>query len=352
MFFPPEPLSVYEIVGGSYAADFLGPRKGGVGGNEAAFRAFQRAYKNDTPVSQLMKTGGGRQLLQAYRDRLERLSITEADRAWYRTLSIKDMETRWSQFLFTTKLARTLPQSVDFTYKLAKSSAACRQLWDDGERASAFQMLTDLPWAHTDTMQWYLAALRTNERDLPEAWHLPAQMMGMIAALQMMILEGRERSPTQDDAWSFAEMMAARYPGTGHLAAIRYYLERTKAATEIETNFDFDERAFSQYRNQDTRQREAKKFRAGKVVPSHQTCLNINENMRSDMSEKSAGQLFILANVACFFQKAFDRLQKNRELTLDPMTLFDDYQAFREMPKERLQEATNLAASHTPAMTP
>ncbi|KIC43852.1 hypothetical protein RA28_19700 [Ruegeria sp. ANG-S4] len=348
MYFFPEPQDAFKIVGRNYASHILG----GKSGNETAYRALQRALLKNTPVVKMKNSEGGRAALKAFAELVKRLNIKEADLEWYRTATLEDVETRWSLFLFMWKLKKTIPQTVHFANRLAKNSIMCRHLWDSGDRAAAIQMVSHLPWAHMNTMQWYLSVLRTNERDLPEEWHLPAQVMSLFAITQMAVLEGLELGSPADRSWNVYELMAARHPDTGQLAAICYFLERTKAATSIETNVEFDRAAFGCIQNPETWHREIKAYRAGKSIPSHQTCLNINSNMIVHMSKRSAEELYYLASAACFCQKAFDRLQKTRDLTLEPISLFDDFQEFRGMSKEALWETSSTKNSLDPAMTP
>ncbi|WP_271881306.1 hypothetical protein [Phaeobacter italicus] len=353
MYFPPHPSNVYEIVGGSFSVDLLGRRVSDVGGNEAAHKAYQRANKFNIPIEQLKRSQGGRAILEAYREKFQRLNAKQADRDWFAAAKPEDMGTAWSSLLFATKYAKTLPQTVHFMRELAKGATACRGHWNKGEREAAIQILAELPWAHTNTMQWYLGALRASQEDLPEIWHLPAEMAGLCAAVQMAMIESKELGARGGRSWSIDELMAARHPGTGHLAAIRYFIERTKAAAGIETQKELAEIALAGGNaGVETVQREVKAYRAGKRIPSLQVCLNIVENMKSRTPEQSSWELFFLAAAACFCQKVFNRCQNARGLTLEPIALFDDFQAIREIPKARLQEAMSRNASRETIRAP
>ncbi|WP_170432943.1 hypothetical protein [Ruegeria arenilitoris] len=338
-----KPEDVLKLVDRNFATMVLGSKES----DPTVYRAWQRADANNTPISQMKKSAGGRAAIKAADEFLRGLDLKEEDFEYYRSATYEDVATFWAQQLFTWKLKKTLPDTVAFVNALAKGSVACRHLWESGERAAAIQMVSDLPWANTDTMQWYLSVLRTNRDEITDEWHLPAQAMTMSAIARMVMLEGSRLGSPSDRAWNIHDLMGARHPDTGDLVAIRYFMDQTLAAAEgVETHSEFADLALKHVEDDDTRQREAKKYRAGKVVPPYKQCLQINENMKSFMSERSAEELFYLANIACFCQKLYRRLQKTQDLGLDPITPFDDFKAFRDMPENHLKEAMKHAASH------
>ncbi len=337
MYFFRKPEDVFKVVDRNFTTMVLGSKES----DATAYRAWQRAEEK----SQMKKSIGGRAAIKAVNDFLKGLNLKEEELEYYRSGTYEDVATFWAQLLFTWKLKETMPDTVAFVNALAKGSVACRHLWESGERAAAIQMVSELPWANTDTMRWYLSALRTNRDEMPEEWHLPAQAMTMSAIAGMVMLEGSRLGSPSDRAWNIYDLMNARHPDTGDLMAIRYFMDQTLAAAEgIETHSEFADLALKHIEDDDTRQREAKKYRAGKVIPPHKQCLQINENMKSFMSKRSAEELFYLANIACFCQKLYRRLQKTRDLGLDPITPFDDFQAFGELPEDRLKEAMKHAA--------
>lgn len=343
MYLFPKPDDAFRVVDRNFTSIVLGSKES----NEAAYRAWQRAEAKNTPIGQMKKSAGGRAAIKAVNDFLKKLELDEEYQGWFHSATYEDVATYWAQHLFTWRLKQTLPETVEFVSALAKGSIACRGLWGSGERAAAIQMVADLPWANTDTMQWYLAVLRTNRDEIPDEWHLPAQAMTMSAIARMVMLEGSRLGSPSDRAWNIYDLMNARHPDTGDLMAIRYFMDQTLAATEgVETHSEFADLALKHIEDHDTRQREAKKYRAGKVVPPHKQCLQINENMKSFMSKRSAEELFYLANIACFCQKLYRRLQKTRDLGLDPITPFDDFKAFRDVPEDQLKEAMKHAASY------
>ncbi|WP_209508315.1 hypothetical protein, partial [Ruegeria sp. HKCCSP335] len=329
MYFFQEPDDVFKIVGGNLASYILG----GKSVNEAAFRAAQRARAKNTPIATMVKSKGGRDFADALFDRIQQLNISDAEREYFEQAPPDEKETDWARLMLGFRLKRSAPQTVDFINKIARGSIVCRNLWKANRRVEAIEMVARLPWAHVDTMQWYLSALRTNEGDLPTHWHLPAQTLGLLAVLQMRVIEGAEDEAPGEPTWSLGDLVASRHPETGHLAAIRYFFDWAKAAAGVETNVGFYEKAFKLDQTSDSgRFREAKRFRAGTSVPSHRICLQVQENLMFSMDERSAGALLILANTASFCQRVFERLRKTDDLTLNPISLFDDFREIRAMP--------------------
>lgn len=349
MYFFLEPDDVYRVVGGNLTTFILGSKSG----NERAYRAAQRARAKNTPMSQMANSKGGQDFLDAFDALLRKLNYGEADVEFFNQAPPSERESDWSRFLLSARMKNWAPQTADFTTKLARGSIVCRALWQVNRRSEAIDMIAQLPWAHTDTMQWYLSALRTNEADLSDDWHFPAQTLGLFAFLRMLSIESAERNPSEKAFWSFADLLASRNPDTGNLEAIRYFLDRAKKISGIETNADFYRKAFDLPAEPSTH-REAKRFRAGTSIPAHHVCLSVHANLctKSRLDERSDIALFMLANIASFCQRAFERLRKTSNLTLDPISPFDDYRELQAMPKERLQEALNLETSYVPALTP
>jgi hypothetical protein len=170
----------------------------------------------------------------------------------------------------------------------------------------------------------------------------------------MMVIEADKMDGPYDPiecSWNIRELMNSRHPETGRLRAITYFFERLMATTTgVETHSELADLALCHMPQRETRQREAKAFRSGKTVPSYRLCLKMVDNLAPKMSERSAAEMMQLAHIACFYQKLFKRLNKNRQYGLDPISPFNDFGYCRNMPEERLKEAMKLAAAFKPTM--
>jgi len=334
LYFPPNSEFLLSVVDVSIASMVIGKKISGPDGNENLFKTFSRYYRKPVNLNKLKHSKAFISLLEHF---CKRFSLDDEwlaeNKDHLSEFTLDDLESDWSGFVFGSKMRQHFPETSDFITKIDKASQACQRLWDEGSRTPAISQVSDLPWAHLSTIQWYLGALKSPPRITPDA-QFPAQLVGVFVALRFLSHEFEPEDSVV--GWSLRELALSRHPETGELAAIRYFLDKTKAATGIPTNREFYELAISDYGNARTRQREAKKFRAGTSVPSAKMCLQIVDNVCARLSERSAAELRTLALIACFCQKAFLRCKKILCPYFDPISPFENIREIALLSKKEL----------------
>ena len=358
MYFFKDPDDLLSVLDLRVQSLLLGPKEA----NEAMYKAYRRLINSDKTLGtnsdeildHLERSVGGKALIQTLAAKLKQIASTPEKQERLHSVSYEDVATPWAVFLFGMDLGAKFPKTVEFVNALAKGSNACRYLWNRGDKERAINMISELPWAATDTIQWYLSMLRKQQNDLPSELHLPAQALATSAVFRMMVIEADKMDGPYDPidcSWNIQDMMNSRHLDTGELCAINYFFERLMLTTTgFDSHSELADLALCHMRQRETRQREAKAYRSGKTIPSHRLCLKMVDNLTSKMSERSAAEMMQLAHIACFYQKLFKRLNKNRQYGLDPISPFDDFGYCRNMPEERLKEAMKLAAAFKPTM--
>lgn len=357
MYFFKDPADLLSVLDLRVQSLLLGPKEA----DEAMYKAYRRLITSDKPLEtngdeifdHLERSEGGRRIIRNLAGKLRKILSAPEKQERLESVSYEDVATPWAVFLFGMDLGTMFPETVEFVNALAKGSNACRYLWNRGDKEQAINMISELPWATTNTIQWYISTLRQRQNALPSDFHLPAQALATSAVLRMMVIEADKMDGPYDPiecSWYMRDMMNSRQPETGDLRAITYFFERLMATTGVKTHSQLADIALCSMPQRETRQREAKAFRSGKTIPSHRRCLEMVDNLAPKMSERSAAEMKQLAHFACFYQKLFKRLKKARKYGLDPISPFDDFGYCRDMPEERLKEAMKLAAAFKPTM--
>ncbi|WP_323037713.1 hypothetical protein [Pararhodobacter sp.] len=324
MFFPESPDFLTELLGISKSTWLLGKREEGVGGNSADHRYLSRLNSSDAiETSRERFKNLIRRILQPHLGMGETACL---DHLKGRDADIRECrDSAWQLLALATQFDRAYPRTTNVVKQFEIASLQIAQDFASSRSDDAIGALERLPWANTETVQWYLSECRRAPSHAVAA-RFPVQLLSLLV---LLIAVGEEQPKTEGDRPGFLPpMIASRDPLTGELSALRYWFDFVQESSGLPSlDAVFKIMLADSGADDETRIRQGRKYRKGSEVPSVDRLQIMTKNIRKASSGKDLSECYIIGILACFLQKAF---LQNKSVAqsfsrFDPMAPFNDW---------------------------
>ena len=325
MIFPKDTSALFSLVNQSPANLLLGKRIPGPGGNEAEHKTFQRLAFRGVPVQDLTHSRALQRLFSFWEKRACEHGLEEQI-VRLAKLRPEHLETDWKGFLFGMSLRDQAPATANFIESLDRLNLDLSRSWQEGQKNDVRSRLQALPWAGSATMRWFLDHLEGRPEVAGAEAFFPTELQGLVISF---LVYGSEigDSPNRTDTWSLRDLAATRHPKTGHLAAIRFYLDRLQRAATLPSQ----NALFNLILDGTDKMRQGKRYRAGEVpamTRAFQFVERVEHLLPGGKLGQAASEMRSLALCSVVFQNAFKRCQKVAVSApdFDPLWPFEDFE--------------------------